>query len=961
MSEHSLQQLLARMKDKPITLGWGAIAAFSRKRLNDMLRHQYVAGLNDFRLMRPFSAEIALTDEENMYATFTDVIFGAPQLSFASSSLPGSSADLALSIIGGSFSLVSRHSTGPARLVSCFDFSEEEGFNLSMKLDMATLLGEVDQRGRFALDLEKGEEPRCNAQPEWPAQQRMGAALFNYIKQQPRNVRVFSMGLMDFNGYDPLSPRAFYLYTQAAPGATDGDGALLLFTRVKALDENGREPVAGSDFPYLIPSDKQNGEPLYTASLVINADLRKWVEDRPPEVARSLTFPARNLFAEANAGRHEPHDMLLLGNISPARQSASLEPLQCSVKAGAQQQFQVRHADGRLVQGVRWSTHSLGSPLAGGSISADGLYTAPPINRMGKDSQQSLVVASYQLDGVTYEDTAVILDRFEGMDVLPRARSVMPAGEPVDIRVGSPGGGELQWRLLEPGLGSLEVVGEGHAVYTPPATVEPLVSLQKIECLNLRTGETIESAMIIVRATPGGIVEPPFVPSIAKGAGVQFETNIPPDRARWSVIGEGSIDQNGLFTPPAEVTSLISLVLCDFLLDNDTSLATGFATVQLSKREEEQSWVELDEFSIKPSGGVTQCFANGYQQIPLIITVTTKAVLVDGKEVFYPLDAGELASIRVVDSETHQDLPVLEDEQEGIDYGSGDSYAILEHANRFNLYSANGVEPMPAEAGVAPRNESERQRRLFLHTTQQGSRKFYARFRDKNGGSWTSLEWNGEGHDIELTGIKPPAPDPNPGPNRNYDIVRARVWNGPGEDDGDDDFTYRLESVDYWTVSYQRLMGIQVPFATLRIERNCSTIQWESEQIEELFFSYTGHAFYPAVYQDGITNPPARLTFDIYFRLLHELVGASPIRMEFEPNQQPSPGELMVSLHRVADMPYWYDGMAEGDEEKHFRALLDPPMVFVMLDMEGNRHRLMIGFQPPTLDFSRNTLVLNVQ
>jgi len=954
MSEHTLQALLAQMKDQPVTLGWGAIAAFSRNRLNDLLRHQYVAGLNDFRLMQPLSIELSLTDEENMFATFTNVVFGAPQVSFASSALPGSSVSLAISIIAGSFSLVSRASVGPPRLVSCFDFSEEEGFNLSMQLDMATLLGEVDRSARFALDLEKGEQPTCNALPEWPAQQRMGEALFAYIKAQPRNIRVFQMGLVDLNGYNPLSPRAFHLYTQAAPGATDGDGALLLFTRLKGLDENGREPVLGSDFPYLIPSDRNGDGPLYTASLALNADLRKWVEERPLDVTESMAFPARNLFVEEAGGRHEPHDLLVLGNIRGAEQSATVQPLVSSLKAGGQRQFEVRRADGSLVSGVQWSTYSLGSQLSSGSISANGLYSAPTVERLGQDSQPSMVIARYTLDGRMQESSAMVLDRCESMSVQPRARSLSPGGEAVDIRVSSLGGGELQWRLLEPGLGSLEVKGAGHAVYTPPDTVEPLVSLQKIECRDALSGETIESAMVIVSATPGAEVDPPYVPSIAQGASVQFFTNVPPEYAHWSVIGEGSISEDGVFTPPAEVTSLISLVLCDFMLDNGTSMATGYATVQMSRREDKPHWSALDSFAIEAPGSLNQCYANGYQQIPLLITVKTQPV--DGQDV--PLEPCELATMQIVDGLTDLPLPFLDDEQEGIEYGSGIPYAVLKHRNRFDLYDANRANGQAPAELPAPRDESVRRHMLYVHITAQGPRRFYAQFQDMFGGIWKSDAFLSEG-DIYLTGERLPNPDSV----NDYELVRERAFSDSGYTgpDGTDEFNYIMKSVDYWTVLYRRMGIYQIPFATMFIEANCSTIQWESEQIDELFFSFTGHAFYPAVYGEH-DKPPARLTFDPYYRLLHQQQGGLPIREEFESVlYRPAPGELMISLHRVDDMTFWYDEMAYGDKDRMYRQLLDQPLIFVLIDMEGNRHRLAVGFPSPTQDDSRNTLMINRQ
>ncbi|NNJ16449.1 hypothetical protein CSV86_015095 [Pseudomonas putida CSV86] len=203
MSEHTLQALLARMRDKPVTLGWGAIAAFSRDRINHLLRHQYVSGLSDFRLMPPFSGTVSLTDEQSMLATFQNLTFGAPRISFEPAALPMARVRLSVEVIGGSFSLVQNLMDSMPRLLTCFDFSEADGFTLAMDLDLSTLIGDVDRRGRFVLDLEKGEKPLCNVLVEERAQKAMGGLLLDFIKRQPRSLRIFEMGLVDLNGYNP--------------------------------------------------------------------------------------------------------------------------------------------------------------------------------------------------------------------------------------------------------------------------------------------------------------------------------------------------------------------------------------------------------------------------------------------------------------------------------------------------------------------------------------------------------------------------------------------------------------------------------------------------------------------------------------------------------------------------------------------------------------------------------------
>lgn len=87
-----------------------------------------------------------------------------------------------------------------------------------------------------------------------------------------------------------------------------------------------------------------------------------------------------------------------------------------------------------------------------------------------------------------------------------------------------------------------------------------------------------------------------------------------------------------------------------------------------------------------------------------------------------------------------------------------------------------------------------------------------------------------------------------------YQLDCERVAQDPnGHDEPNDPsnpnrdvFSYYLWSTDYWRLSYRRLGSYPVRFSTLHIEKNISTIQWESELLDETFFSYTCYAFNPA-------------------------------------------------------------------------------------------------------------------
>ena len=157
----------------------------------------------------------------------------------------------------------------------------------------------------------------------------------------------------------------------------------------------------------------------------------------------------------------------------------------------------------------------------------------------------------------------------------------------------------------------------------------------------------------------------------------------------------------------------------------------------------------------------------------------------------------------------------------------------------------------------------------------------------------------------------------------------------------------------------ESLKSDPVGISTLKVLGNASTLQYESEQLDEVFASYTGYGFYPQPFGRN-NNPPAGLVFDAYFKALCHTESYKGPLSSFVEEFKPSPGELIVSLHRVADMPYWHDSMTENPL-MHYRDRLDKPVKFLLRDEEGNTHRINVSFDIPTTEGSRNRLVVNFQ
>jgi len=504
------------------------------------------------------------------------------------------------------------------------------------------------------------------------------------------------------------------------------------------------------------------------------------------------------------------------------------------------------------------------------------------------------------------------------------------------------------------------VVDNNHAIYTPPADLsEPLVT-QPIKVTDSLTKEIIEATIVLIKSAHTLPVDPPYIAAISASTPIQLYADLEPIDAQWTVIGEGEVDGNGLFMPPAQPTTRTSVVRCSYLV-NGIARASGFCIIQLSEQiQPEPHWKELTEFSIAAVEGANRCFSNGFQQIPVRITIETASVSIGGQNVYIPISDAELSTLRLVDKFSNTPVPFIPVAQEGIEYGSTVTGAVSKKRNRFKLYPTPAAQP-PVLPPPAPKNNGVRYRELWIHLAAEGSRTFYAQFDSPQGTQNSTDSINGS-PEVTVQGIRPATPALT-----NYVFERDRVWKDPDGRDGPPDnmypegdfFSYYRQSIDYWRLSYLRLGTYPVLFSTLLVEKNISTIQWESELMDETYFSYTGYAFNPANYENSDSPAPENLSVDPYF---WGLVRGYSKKLDnsFIKDKQPSPGELIVSLHRTDDMKFWHDGMANGDKRKLYRQHLDEGVKFVMLDEEGNRHSLLCAFESPTRRDSRNKLILRL-
>ena len=986
---NSLADIIARLKQGPATLGWGAILSFGRDELNRMIKNQYLSGFEGFSFLLPFTELFPVNDDKTEQMELRGIVLGGPMLSFESASLNGPALTVTLNIINGSCTRF-RHGAGvPPTVLSSFNITEDMGFHVRMQASIQEFRGEVDKHGIVAMDLTAGDTFVCNLSSVKKVQEIIGEYFRRYFVGEEDQRRRFVLARVDLNQYNPLCPTRIAVRVHRAPGAEDplgdnfGDGAVVVFCmlKVQGNDPLPGTPSQGSNFPYLIPDDLHDGAAAYTASVLVKHDLLEFVEADHIDLLASLVFPNDNEFDEAE--RHHPYDLAIFGKLGPSARTVTITPSSVTLTAKKTQQFTAVRGDGTTVAGVQWTVSSPDIPSrVGSSIPPNGLYTASDQASMHRYRLPLVVSATYAQDGEIKVASALVQERFQSMEIAPLVQIQNGSNQtPITLHGSTLGEGPLHFDILEPKRGArLEPVDANTQTYFPPPTVQPEpILVQKIQLRDQDSGDQLQASIILINAIELFLqIDPYYKTDVRPGESVPLlitNAGIAPGMVEWSVIGEGEIIDEA-FVVPESPASMISVVVARFPSPAPAYPDLyGYSIINLQPVQLEYipiRWERLASFKLSAPdtpgtpGVLPMAYANGLQQIPILIEVITNSVKYEGQDLYIPVSDVELSKLRFVEKTSGALVPFIDELQDGLDYDSSSPYAAHVRANRFSLYSS-GTLRRTGRAIPSPRNEGTRYRMLYLHMAVGGSRTFYAEFQS-DAGQWCISNSTGEGGsglegEITVQGILPPVLT-----HDDYNLSRERAYSDPSgmigpplpeRPDTPDYFSYFRESVDYWTLQYKRLNTYSTYFVQLSVEGNVSTIQWESEFLEETFFSYTGYAFQPYRFRGDDTKSD-KLTFDIdYRRLLKTVSPDLTIDTALQEGMKPANGELIISLHRVPDMPFWHDGKAGGDEKKMFRKLLDRPLILVLVDQEGNRHRVQVKFPSASESDSRNALVVS--
>ncbi|MEB0207280.1 hypothetical protein [Pseudomonas sp. CCC3.1] len=978
---NSLEQLLLRMKDTPSTVGWGAILVVGQSQVNALFTQQYADAFSELQFLPPLTDELYLDSGQTIKAQLKGVVLGPLEVlfDFEHSSLQSSVLTIRLNIVGGTYT-TSRRDVGSSEttVIASQRMTAGMGFYVQASLSLSQAFGQVDNYGIAKLDFKVDDDTRfySNLERSEVFQEALGGVFKAFLQAQKDFRFSYELGHMAFRRNHVLSPVEFFIRTQINPSPNPegtSEGAVVFFIRLKGTKGTPGLPTDGSGFPYFIPDDKNDKKDLYSVALVLNHQLLGFADEMQLGLLKNIGLGRKHEFVEVPGPRREPCDLLLLGNTKLTAENLTIEPQFLQLKGGDSQQFVVRDAAGKEVTAVNWSVSSVSSPLAVGEISDTGHYTAFRSTLMDQDLLPTAVTATSKkaINGFTRKTTAMVLSNFEGVSVAPFVRTITLGDQPFDLVATSAKGAKLTWTLLDyapgqPGLGKLDVTSENRASYTPPAPMAgvPLVRLQRIRVEDT-LGNVAHTSVALLSGRLEFELTPSYTEHISKLTGTvqlkMVDQNLYHQAELvWGVLGQGTI-ADGLYEAPATLDEgiAVNIITCDLKV-NDGLAFSSFAIAQPLLRHIDPpppTWIGLDTFKVEAIEPSPTCYANGYQQIPVRITIGTASIEIEDDEgnketVFIPVSDKELATLVIYDESNNSDLDFIEEYQEGIPDENDDKWAVNLQRNRFDLMNTASFEPASTLIG-----EGERIKDVYIHCNSQGTRTLAARFKKDNGQSFRSEDHGTGNTTVRLTAVNVPTPALT-----DYGFVGKRVFNGEGAEgySDEDEFSYVLDSIDYWALGYKRLGLYPKRFVSVEFEDNVSLIRWESEQRDEVFLSYTGYVFYPAPYYD-INDKPTMIVYDSALSAFALRRQSKLNTMLSEADAPVSPGQLVITLNREANIPYFTSipGVANGDAlDNETREHLSKVLKVLLFDVEGNRHRLQISFESTTLPDSRNKLLL---
>jgi len=949
---YSKSEQLQHLRDENLLYGWGAALSISRKAINTLLQDAFQESLRNRTYLEPFADRFPINEGNSQVIELEGLVLGPAQVSFEHAVATDRLVTVRMNLLAGQYRYRLHLPDEPPRFHRSFAIRELMGFYLEARCRLALDMDAVALEQRIVLDLGQATHFTCNLGEREYERTKIGERLQAWLAEQPEERRLLHLGAFDLRDYRWLSFINGSLITLPAPWADEpvakGDGAVVVFMQTGVDWEPGNLPA--DNYPYTLPRDGS-----FEIALATQTDLQDLKLGEPADVVKSLHKGNNRQVQLIDTQRLNA--LLSFGNLARGPLTRELHPAIAAVGAAGSCQFKMSGGTGA----TQWQARNLYRPLATGSMDT-GLYKARPSQDFVKETQMVLVTCHAEGDEESIYASALVVETDQPLSIAPQTFN-WSIGDPA-IEFVAAGGDTVTWTLEGDKVGDLVIEGQ-RATFTPhaPSDPSPPVQRQRVRVKYNGNGleHVTEGCVIIVNRPASLTVEPfhvaredSFAPiqftltedwreALAK-AGIRPPETLQQDDVVWSVVGEGSITPDGLYTPPDSAVSSASVVRV--VVRNRSS---GYAIIEHGQRQGTRSasvasWTKLDHFFVK-AVTLPRCYANGLQQIQIQVDIKT-----DQENGYVgPISDDELQTL-----EFHtiggSKIPVVDVGIEPPPPGDNGTWVMRRSHNPLlemqNIPGASTV-PVAADDGTIIWN-------YWLQTTSTVPVEIYAKFKQSGlGGEWKdSVKESTQNGKVALQGLMLPT----------YDASADYPWSGDakrvkeeGSTVGNDTFNYMTLTVDYWKLTHVQEPGKRIPFVAIDIDwfGNKSIMRWASDEYEAQECSYSG-------FMIGAEHEEM-----IYDGALARMAGKRGLQLEkLDPNRHPARGELLISLNRVTNFRQRYETPDDPDiltdEEAPQREYLLRPFRFRLLDQQGNRHDLQIIYPGGGRD-GRNTFILSKQ
>ncbi len=998
MADLTKEQILTRLASGTVMRGWGAIGAIARSHINLLFRDQFLLRYTDQSFIAPMRSQFDLDEGGELRGEFRNLVFGPPQLSFEDATLLSAVTTVRMNILSGDYVQHAHLPGSPPIMLRAHSLDEAMGYAVSAQVELKLQQSESGQYTQLMLSLSdaKPNTLECELGTTRYASRQIGKAAFSHWLEQPGYRQVYILAQFDREDYASMSPMGIKVLTQTAPwggktnkafkdkAASEGDGAVLLLMQPRSHLLAGTLPQPGHDFPFLLPGTAAAGT-QYSCTLLLDPVNEGKRAEPLTQVLRPVRMPNAHRYTCKAGDKFVPSDVVGFGHVSPTVGTYRVEPGITRTVAKGGVSFSLQGS----TPARAWTTTNIRNAAASGQVTSAGVYSSPDADAFTADSQVSLVTGHYADGGNGDQQRAgLVIEHVRPVQISPRVATTGANGVPISLSAISVDGGTLRWEKVETpqmlrasrgpqraanpekrdlagtyvgDLGKLEDLGNGQARFTPAIIEEgkPEILFQVIRATDTRSGAYADATVVIVTWPQRFGVEPHYVSDYKPNSTLPFSVKGTPPGLTWHVFGEGDIGQDGLYTPPQAAKWPVTVVMADY-----NNLSSGYAIIEhrpvVQSRPTSSGWEDLSVFSIELlSQGV--CFANGMQQIEVLITIKTKGS--QGTGVSPPISDTELGSLQLFNTEGGKVIEFLPAGEEGLEPNDPlkpGTWAVHEDRNRV------GTRPGTKAEEPSVLDASTRTKHLFLLTNSVGSLSVGAQFTGDDNVSYKSTDINTGIDKVKVTGEAPPEKYTEDA----YTFKRIPVKGWEGNET--EAFDKTDDTTDYWVLAGAKSDEFKtLSFLRLKFEDDSrvSMIRWESNQRKEKYCSFTSYSFTPLKPKpedpESPENPENPEKYLVHDGLLQSLVNAQvadPAFLDTEllESAKPGRGDVCFAIHRVSNLPIFYD--SEQDVSKKWRAPLEKPLLFRVMDQFGNWHRLRVDFQHPNgVQGSRDKLTFSVR